>query len=121
MPDGDVSTERFSELAEDRAAEAVSTAADSAGSAGAESRSDLVGLSDAMPSTDWLDAVDWTKWGKRLLKGDGPPVEDIQEQYGCGEGMAYIGRGVCRVFDADEVPPVMDVAIGVSKLRGSRA
>lgn len=108
---GDVSPDKFAEVG-DKVADAAS------GDGGGVGFMSRVG---DMVSPDATDAI---KYGRRLFKqrGDGMTVEQVKEEYGVPDHVAYIVRGVTRMVGVSDAPPIADVLIGVAKwYRGVRA
>lgn len=97
---GDMGTEQFQQLQPEAAEEAASMF---------ERVKQLTSAADDMGSVG--------KYAKRLIKpaGEGRPVEEITEEYGCSEPIAYTVRGLMRATGVEDYPPVADMAVGIYK------
>jgi len=62
---------------------------------------DVMELADKMPD------------GAITARGEGMTIEDITDEYDLGRGPSFIVRGFTRWFGVDDVPPVVEVLIGL--------
>jgi len=51
--------------------------------------------------------------GAITARGEGMTIEDITDEYDLGRGPSFIVRGFTRWFGVDDVPPVVEVLIGL--------
>lgn len=96
---GDIGTGGFVEAAQDKM------------SGGEGSSSGFPGLPD-LPFDNVPDpALKAIKSGLRP-SADGKDIEEIQDELGCGDGPAYMIRGVMRWVGVDAIPPVAEAVYG---------